>query len=109
MDTIDILPDDKKYEKVAKSPSQDDAITAALRDLIIKPVPTDTKGRRYADLIAQQLLAAALKGDVRALIEITRRTSTKTHGDGEPDVLPIGSSETNAAQVRQLLKMPEKS
>ena len=50
----------------------------ACRELLAKPVPSDPKGRTYADVIAQMLADKALAGDIRAAQELADRAEGRT-------------------------------
>jgi len=48
-------------------------LSQACREVLAQPVPDDSKGRTYAEAIAQALAEKALAGDIRAAQEIADR------------------------------------
>lgn len=65
-------------KKVGRVNTRREPITEALLKLAAQKVPGDPRGRTYAEVLAERLLKAALRGNVAAFREIANRV------EGEP-------------------------
>jgi hypothetical protein len=66
-----------------------DILTEAYYRALTKRIPNDPEARTYADAVAEKMLAAMLKGDVRIASEVTDRLQGKA-----PQALTLGGDGT---------------
>lgn len=84
---------------------------AAYRRALLRKIPNDAEGRIVADAIAEKMITLGLKGDVRAIAEVTDRIDGKPQqavtlgGDGSNIPIEIASMtmEQKRQRVAQLL------
>lgn len=84
--------------------STDDQVTAALKTWLPRQAPTEGDKRTYADLLAQAILRAAIKGDVRAQVEIIRRVAPRNRETVYSEPTPLGSASENSERINRLLR-----
>jgi Family of unknown function (DUF5681) len=72
-------------------------LSDALRELLDQTCPDDDAGRTYAQVIAETLLRAACRGDIRAAREIADRT------EGRPPQGVVFATEPEAALDHALI------
>lgn len=85
-------------------------LTDAYKKVLAKLVPGDKEGRTYADLIAEQTVKQAIKGNIRAAQEVTDRCEGKamqgielTGRDGTPVEYLHLTPEERDAEIARLL------
>ena len=86
-------------------------LTEAYRDVLERRVPGDPEGRTFAQAIAFAVAREAVRGNIRAAVEIADRTEGKAMqgvqmsgaGDGPIGFEPL-SPEENEQRIAQLLR-----
>jgi len=79
----------------------------AYRRALLRKIPNDAEGRIFADAIAQKMINLGLKGDVKAIAEVTDRIDGKPQqavtlgGDGSG--IPIEIANMTPEQKRRRL------
>jgi hypothetical protein len=85
-------------------------MTDAYMRALSRQIPNDAEGRIYADLLAEKVISAASKGDIRAISEITDRVQGKVQqavmfggeGGGAIPFLNVSPAE-NEKRIAELL------
>jgi hypothetical protein len=87
---------------------------AAYRRALLRKIPNDADGRIFADAVAQKMIDMAMKGDVKAVAEVTDRIDGKPSqsvtmgGDGSSISIQIASM-TPEQKRRRLAELMAKA